>query len=147
MKSIIVFAMTATFWTCAFSAKWEPVSSKYIDENTFNLVEIDLSSLSSRDGVIQAWFRQTVSPGEDVPGSYPSKSYMSALWMYHFNCKHRELAPSKVIYYSGKFSTGDTVGNETVSWASVKSSMSAAAPETSGAHMLDRACSFWKLRK
>lgn len=149
MKLALLLAML-TLTGSANAANWKTIYDAPYDPEyplARTMYEVDTTSVSFRNGYVQAWVRYSRLPEQVIEGTYPKKYFKSLLELYHFDCIGKDSAISQVLYYSEPVATGDNVHSITYQKDAIPKMMTTVAPGTLGEAILDSICALRGYKK
>lgn len=148
MKQLIGLAVlvgASAMSTMAHATNWQTATKESKSNDEFWEYEVDVDSIAVRDGMRLAWIRNSFSPAAELKVSNGEK-YSSTVSLEHFNCPHKEKSVSQLVFYSGRFGSGEVLTTLTWKRSEVKDNLEAVVPGSRGAQVLDFVCNF-KLKK
>lgn len=144
MKRLILLAMlTAAGYACA--EDWVIYSTGDSDSGVAGervILQVNPTSILSREGYRQAWWRFNYVPSRREPNMKERVGSSAMLTMY--DCSNRESSPLQVVFYSAAFSGGHLIAGSAMnsSRAEAIRKMSSHVPGSFGADGMTFVCAY-----
>jgi hypothetical protein len=132
MKKILLLALSLSAAN-AFASDWQ-----YVGGPTDASNYMDFASFGTVNGYRKVWIRTDFSTPRETSG-YPKKQYLSAKYLYYFDCNGKLLSAFQEVLYEKLFAQGDVVSTTTYKFDPKQ--LTDIVPDSVGENLLNVACS------